>query len=134
MDFQVAQVACSFMVMATSKDGPSKRGVGGDVNTTFIGEDSLSILPIRQTGTEGWGNGSIHGLQCLKDKRVEGRGGLDMVGEGHVDEVNEKRGWKKGDSFVFWHSRGEQIRSMREGVRPCKLGSQDMDHCEVEIC
>ena len=44
------------MIMAMSKDGPLKRGVGGNVNMSFVGEDSFSILPIRQTRTEGWGD------------------------------------------------------------------------------
>ena len=56
-----------------------------------------------------------------------------MVGEGHVDEVNEERRWKKGNSFVFWCSKGEQIRSTREGVRSCELGSWNVDHCEVKV-
>ena len=56
-----------------------------------------------------------------------------MVGEGHVDEVNKKGGWKKGDTFIFWSSRGEQVRVTRESIGSCKLGSWDMDHCEVKI-
>ena len=62
----------SFMVMATSKDGPSERGVGGNVNMPFVCEDSLSILPIRQMRMEGWGNRSVHGLQCLEDEGIGG--------------------------------------------------------------
>ena len=84
-------------------------------------------------GMGGQGNGSIHGLQCLKDKRIRGRGGLDAVGKGRVDEVNKEEEWKKDDPFIFWHSRGEQIGAMREGIRSCELGSQDMDNCEVKI-
>ena len=62
MGFQVAWVACSFVVVATSEDGPSERGVRGDVNMTFVSEDPLGVLPVRQMGTEGWRNGSVHGL------------------------------------------------------------------------
>ena len=54
--FQISRVAHSLMVMATSKDGPVERGVGGNVNTSLVGEDTLGILPIRQTRTEGWEN------------------------------------------------------------------------------
>ena len=85
-------------------------------------------------GMGGWGNGSVHGLQCLKDERIRGQGGLDTVGEGHVNEVNKEGGWKKGDTFIFWSSRGEQVRVTREGIRSHKLGSWDMDYCEVKIC
>ena len=70
--FQVTWMASSLMIVATNKDGSSKRGVGGNVNTSFVGEDTFSILPIRQTGVEGRGNRAIHGLQCLEDKRVGG--------------------------------------------------------------
>ena len=133
MDFQVTWVTCHFMVMAMSKDGLSKRGVGGDVDTAFVCEDPFGILPVRQMRTEGRGDGSIHRLQCLEDKRVRGQGGLDTMGEGHVNEVNKERGWKKGDSFILKGSRREQVRAVKEGIRFYKLGSWNMDHCEVEI-
>ena len=70
--FQVIWMASSLMIVATNKDGSSKRGVGGNVNMSFVGEDTFSILPIRQTGAEGRENRAIHGLQCLEDKRVRG--------------------------------------------------------------
>ena len=53
MDFQVAWVACSFVIVATSEDGLSERGVRGDVNMTFVSEDLLGVLPVRQMGIEG---------------------------------------------------------------------------------
>ena len=56
------------------------------------------------------------------------------MGEGCVNKVSKKGRWKKDDPFVFWHSGGEQIRAMREGIRSCKVGSQDMNHGEVKIC
>ena len=52
-----------------------------------------------------------------------------MMGEGHVNEVNKEGGWKKGDTFIFWGSGGEQVRAMREGIGSCKLRSWGMDHC-----
>ena len=36
-----------FMVVATGKDGLLKRGVGGDVDVAFVGEDPLGKLPVR---------------------------------------------------------------------------------------
>ena len=60
--FQLAQVACSFMVMAMNEDGLLERGVRGDVNMTFVSKNPLGVLPVRQIGMEGWGNRSIHGL------------------------------------------------------------------------
>ena len=65
-------MTCSFMVVAMSKNVLSERGVGGDVNMIFVCEDPLSILPVRQARMEGRGNGSVHGLQYLEDKRVGG--------------------------------------------------------------
>ena len=47
MGFQVAWVTRCFVVVATSKNGLPERGVGGDVDTTFVCEDSLGILPVR---------------------------------------------------------------------------------------
>ena len=72
--FQVAWVTWCFMVVAMSENGLSKGGVGGDVDTAFVYEDPFGILPVRQTRTEGGGDGSIHRLQYLKDERVGGQG------------------------------------------------------------
>ena len=44
---KVTWVASSLMIVAANKDGLSKRGIGGNVNTSFVGEDALSILPVR---------------------------------------------------------------------------------------
>ena len=54
--FKVTWVASSLMIVAMNKDGPLKRGVGGNVNTSFVSEDAFGILPVRQTRTESWGN------------------------------------------------------------------------------
>ena len=45
--FKVTWVASSFMIMAANKDGLLKRGIGGNVNTSFVGENALGILPVR---------------------------------------------------------------------------------------
>ena len=45
--FKVTRVASSLMIIAMNKDGLSKRGVRGNVNMSFVGEDALSILPVR---------------------------------------------------------------------------------------
>ena len=56
-----------------------------------------------------------------------------MMGEGHVDEINEEGRGEKGNPFVFWCSGGEQIRMMRKSVGSHKMGSQNMNHGEIEI-
>ena len=48
------------MVMATGKDGLPKRRVRGDVDTAFVGEDPLGILPVGRMRAEGGGNGFFH--------------------------------------------------------------------------
>ena len=105
--FKVTWVASSLMIVAMNKNGPSKRGVRGNVNTSFVDKDALGILPVRQTRTESWENRAIHGLQCLDDKRVRGRGGLDVMREGSVNEVNEEGRGKKGNPFILWCGGGE---------------------------
>ena len=56
--------------MATGENGPPERGVGGDIDTILVCENALRILPIRETRVEGRGNGAIHRLQGLEDKRI----------------------------------------------------------------
>ena len=45
--FKVTWVASSFMIVAANKDGMSKRGIRGNVNTSLVGENALGILPVR---------------------------------------------------------------------------------------
>ena len=45
--FKVTWVASSLMIVATNKDGLLKGRVRGNVNPSFVGEDALSILPVR---------------------------------------------------------------------------------------
>ena len=44
---KVTWVAGSFMIVAMKKDGLPKRGIGRNVNTSFVGENALNILPVR---------------------------------------------------------------------------------------
>ena len=45
--FKVTWVASSFMIVAANKDGLLKRGIGRNVNASFVDENTLSILPVR---------------------------------------------------------------------------------------
>ena len=54
--FKVTRVASSFMIVAAKKDGLPKRGIGGNVNMSFVGENALGMLPVRQAGAESWRN------------------------------------------------------------------------------
>ena len=48
------------MVVALGENGLPKRGVRGDLDMAFVGEDPLSILPVGWMRVEGRRNGSIH--------------------------------------------------------------------------
>ena len=39
---------------------------------------------------EGGGNGSIYRLKCLENEEIRGRGRLDMMEEGSVDEIDKE--------------------------------------------
>ena len=53
------------MVMAAGENSFAEGKIRRNIDTTFIGENALSILPIREAGLKGWRNGAIHGLECL---------------------------------------------------------------------
>ena len=90
MGFQVARITGSFVVMEMGKDGFLKRGIRGYIDTVFVGENSLSMLPVREMGAKGGRDEPIHQLECLKDKGIRGRGGLDTIGEGSINEVDKE--------------------------------------------
>jgi len=62
-----------------------------DVDSAFVDKDSSFVLPVREAGVEGEGNGTIHGLEGLEYEGVISRGGLDAIGEGGVDNADKKR-------------------------------------------
>ena len=99
--FQVSRVTCCVVVMATAENDLSERGVRRNVDTIFVCENAFGVLPIGETRAKSRGNGAIYRLQGLEDERIGSRRGLDLVGEGGVDEVNKEGRWKKGDSFIF---------------------------------
>ena len=88
------------MVMATVENGLTERGVGRDIDAILVCENAFGVLPIGETRAEGRGNGAVHRLQGLGDERIGSRRGLDSMGEGGVNEINEEGRWKKGDSLI----------------------------------
>ena len=58
--FQIARMTSSSVVMALGENGFLKGGIRGHIDTALVGEDSLSVLPVGETGVKGWRNGSIH--------------------------------------------------------------------------
>ena len=50
--FEVAGVSSSFVVVAVGKDGATKGVVGGNIDMTFVGQNMVVKLPIREMGME----------------------------------------------------------------------------------
>ena len=90
MGFQIARMTSRLVVMAMGKDSFLKEEIRGYIYMIFVGEDPLSILPVRETEAEGRRNGSIHRLECLENEGVRGGGGLDTIGERSVNEVDKE--------------------------------------------
>jgi len=76
--------------MTLFKDGMADGVVVGDVDLAFVSKDSSFMLPVREAGSEGEGDGSVHGLEGLEYEGVIGRGGLNAVREGGVDDADKK--------------------------------------------
>ena len=59
-----------FVVVAPSEDGMTDRIIVGNVYSAFVSEDSSLMLPVRETGSEGEGDRTVHRLEGLEYKRV----------------------------------------------------------------
>ena len=70
----------SRVVVAAMKDVATEVTSRGNKDVTLIGKYSIGMLPIGETGVESGGNGSIHGLESLKNERIRGRRGGDTGG------------------------------------------------------
>ena len=123
-----------FVIMAPFQDGASERVVRRDINTAFIRKDAGFNLPVSESGSKGKRNVLVHRLESLEDEGVTCRSRFNAVGEGGVDEVNEKGGWKEGDISVVGVIRREKVRAAGEGIWPGQEFSGDMDHFEVKVC
>ena len=55
------------------------------------------------------------------------------MGEGSVDEVDEKGWWEEGDVGVVGILGGEEVGSVREGVGASEEFPRDVDHFEIEV-
>ena len=125
--FQEAGVSGGFVVVASCKDGAVEGVVGGDIDTALIGEDASFNLPVGQPGTEGERNVLMHGLEGLEDEGVTCGGRFNAVGEGGVDEVDKEGRREEGDVSVVGVICGEEVGTVREGVRSGKEFSGDVD-------
>ena len=57
---------------------------------------------------------------------------MDLVREGGINEIDEKRRGKEGHSCVVIISGREEIRSSGEGIRSSKEFAGDMDHLRLK--
>ena len=53
------------MIMTLFEDGTAEGVIGGDVDATFVSEDSSFNLPVGKVGAEGEGNILMHRLKHL---------------------------------------------------------------------
>ena len=82
----------SGMIVAALEDSVAKVTIRGNVDMAFVSKDSVDVLPIRELGAKGRGNGAIHGLKGLEDEGVEGGGRGDARGESRINDVDKERG------------------------------------------
>ena len=115
--FQEAGVTGGFVIVATLEDGTAEGVIRGDIDAAFVCEDTGCDLPVGEAGAEGERNILVHGLECLEDEGVAGRGGFNAVGESSVDEIDEERRREEGDIGVVGVISGEEVRSAGEGIR-----------------
>ena len=59
---QVARVSGGLIVVAAGKDRATEGVIQGDVDMTFVGQDTVVILPVRETRPEGSGDVLQQGL------------------------------------------------------------------------
>ena len=121
------------MIMTSLEDRVVEGFVIGGIDVTLVGEDTCFDLPVGKAGVEWEWNILIYGLEGLEVEGVAGGGRFNMVGEGYVDDIDEK-GWRKeSDSIIVIVRMREKIQVMGEGIRACPELSRDMDHFQVEV-
>ena len=87
---EVTGMAGGFMIVAAGKDGTMEGVLRGDIDVTFVGQDVVIKLPIREVGAEGGGEVLQGRLQVLEDEGV----GFGQVTDAHmqlgVNKVDEE--------------------------------------------
>ena len=133
MCFQETGVSSQCVIMAVCKDGAAKGVICGNVDMSFVSEDTCFDLPICKSGPEGERDVFVHGLESLEDEGVTHRCRLNAVGEGGVNQVNKEGRREEGDVSVVGVVRGEEVGSAREGIGTSKKFTGNMDHFQVEV-
>ena len=107
------------MVVTALEDGVVKGVIIGDIDAALIGQDIHFNLPIRKTGAERERDIIVHGLKGVKNKEVASRGGLNVMGQGYINDVDKEGRGKESDSIVVVVGLGKEIRVAGEGVWAC---------------
>ena len=123
----------TFVVVTTLENSMTEGIIVGDIDTALIGQDACFDLPVGKAGMEGERDIIVHGLEGLENEGITHRSGLDVMREGDVDNVDEKRRGKESNSIVVIIGLGKEIRAARECIRAGKEFSWDVDHFQVKV-
>ena len=93
-------VACCGMVMVSGDNGAAKVGVSWDVDTILKGQDASIVLPVRETRAEFGREFAGECMEGVEDKGIGCRGSGKPLGEGGINEVDEKGVGEKGDVLI----------------------------------
>ena len=98
--FQEAWVAGRFVIMAAFENSAAKGVVRGDIDAALVSEDACLNLPISESRTKGERDVLMHRLEGLKNEGVSYGGGLNVMREGGVNQVDKKGRWEESDIGV----------------------------------
>ena len=61
----------------------------------------------------------MHRLEGLEDEGVTGRGGFNVVGESHINDIDKEGQGKESDSIIVIVRVGKKVRTAEEGIWTC---------------
>ena len=70
VSFENTWMASSGMIMVSSHDGVAQVGIGGDVNTALVSQDTGIIVPIRKLRAEIGRDSSRESVEGVEDRWV----------------------------------------------------------------
>ena len=74
-------------------------------------------MPVGEVGAEREENILVHRLESLEDEGVTSGGGLNVVRESHINNV-DKKGWgKESDSVIVIIRVRKKVGAVGEGIR-----------------